>query len=232
MSDRLSPIDQALTDKDVDKVALLYRAERVSEVIEAQLRGRSSEAGDMEPFELLLAIVAPPPRVAELSLEKAEELVALGPPFVRERVCPTCERLFMPTGKSKRGPTVQKYCSERCRKAANSRRESIARRRNPKYAAAKREKNAKKQAANLARGQDWLLEYECPSGHERTAENTFLDQRGHRRCQDCIRSQFGWKPVEKRTPSRRRTRTSERTAGGSVSAAGSSRRNVTSGRSG
>jgi len=215
MSDRLSPIDQALTDKDVDKVALLYRAERVSEVIEAQLRGRSSEAGDMEPFELLLAIVAPPPRVAELSLEKAEELVALGPPFVRERVCPTCERLFMPTGKSKRGPTVQKYCSERCR-----------------YAAAKREKNAKKQAANLARGQDWLLEYECPSGHERTAENTFLDQRGHRRCQDCIRSQFGWKPVEKRTPSRRRTRTSERTAGGSVSAAGSSRRNVTSGRSG
>lgn len=230
----LGPLRQAIADKDVELVALLWRNSWALGG-DAQLGfSRNGMIEDLLPEErpgLLVAVVAPKPELYEASIQAAEELISKGP-FVQKKqvlVClrSDCTKTFERSGR-------KRFCSDNCRKRHNYRINESFKRKTPKYREEARKRKRAKADARRATGWAWLRAYRCAGGHRRTRENTFLDTKGSRRCRDCLRKGWGrWNTAGTTTPEPRRTPSSSSGKGGSpqrgsASPAGSKHRSDTS----
>ncbi len=172
---KLSALDQAIHDKDVELTALYYRADEASTLIEGDIRGG-------EPIDgpgLLLSIIAPGEELEAASREAAEELVSR--PFVptargrkgpriEQRCCPFCGTWF-------RVPALapnKRYCKEQCRKNAGWHRQKDRVIGNP----------TAEEVYAVARERGY---HRCRQGHKLTAENLTIHK------DKTIKR--GWRPI-------------------------------------
>ena len=124
------PIEQAIKDEDRDTVGLLWRQEWAMSLLQRERQYPDSRS-ETDPYDLLLAVIAPGEELREASAKAAEELVN-GRPFVRAssqgwsakatrlwrrtRRCwrPECGTHFLPKMEK------QVYCSPGCQKQHKS----------------------------------------------------------------------------------------------------------------
>ena len=214
------PITKAIADKDVELVALLYRAygdptdtesSGVMRELELRTRGVASDMSHISPEDLLLAVVAPSPTIREMSLRKAEELVAVGPfgltkkltrPRLKLRPGKKCgkghELTEETTGVYKHTASGKYYHSclicSRARKRVYDRSE---RGRDLKH------KRNRERRSPGPTDEQWVTaqNYRCPNRHQRTRENTVITGLGHVKCRECLAGARTGTPVSRKTSS-------------------------------